>query len=281
MAQTKLANMVNPEVMADMIEQKYVDLMKFAPLATIDTTLAGRPGDTITLPNFTYIGDAATLAEGVSLTPSVLATSTTSVSIHKIAKGVEITDEAVLSGFGDPYGEAVSQIALAIASAVDNEVLSILHGISVSAALYETANSSTDPSPADIVSALELFGEDIEDGPTVALVSPAVYTQMRTVVGANTWVPASEIAAGIAVRGVVGEFQGCQVMVSNKLAKSKAGAGDIYLVKPGALRIFLKRDTLVEYDRDILAFTNVITASKHFAAYLYNIGKVVRIATHS
>lgn len=276
MAQTKLANMVNPQVMADMIEQKYVDLMKFAPLATIDMTLAGRPGDTITLPNFTYIGDAATLAEGVSLTPSILATSTTSVSIHKIAKGVEITDEAVLSGFGDPYGEAVSQIALAIASNVDNEVLSILHGITGTMA-YSTANNTTLPGPADIVSALELFGEDIEDGPTVALVSPAVYTAMRTVVGANTWVPASEIAAGIAVRGVVGEFQGCQVMVSNKLKSTGAGAGDIYLVKPGALRIFLKRDTLVEYDRDILAFTNVITASKHFAAYLYNAGKAIRI----
>lgn len=276
MAQTKLANMVNPEVMADMIEQKYVDLMKFAPLATIDRTLAGRPGDTITLPNFTYIGDAATLAEGVSLTPSVLATSTTSVSIHKIAKGVEITDEAVLSGFGDPYGEAVSQIALAIASAVDNEVLSILHGITGTMA-YSTANNTTTPAPADIVSALELFGEDIDDGPTVALVSPAAYTAMRNVVGANTWIPASDIAAGIAIRGVVGEFQGCQVMVSNKLKSTGAGAGDIYLVKPGALRIFLKRDTLVEYDRDILAFTNVITASKHFAAYLYNASKVVRI----
>lgn len=276
MAQTMLANMVNPKVMADMIEQKYVDLMKFAPLATIDMTLAGRPGDTIILPNFTYIGDAATLAEGVSLTPSILATSTTSVSIHKIAKGVEITDEAVLSGFGDPYGEAVSQIALAIASNVDNEVLSILHGITGTMA-YSTANNTTLPGPADIVSALELFGEDIEDGPTVALVSPAVYTSMRTVVGANTWVPASEIAAGIAVRGVVGEFQGCQVMVSNKLKSTGAGAGDIYLVKPGALRIFLKRDTLVEYDRDILAFTNVITASKHFAAYLYNAGKAIRI----
>ena len=273
---TLLANMVNPQVMADMIEQKYVDLMKFAPLATIDTTLEGRPGNTITLPNFTYIGDAATLNENTNLTLNVLATSTTNVTIHKIAKGVEITDEAVLSGYGDPYGEAVDQIALAIASQLDNEVLNILHGITGDMAA-STANNATLPTASNIVSALELFGEDIDDGPTVALVSPAVYTAMRTTVGANTWVPASEIAAGIAVRGVVGEFQGCQVMVSNKLKSTGAGAGDIYLVKPGALRIFLKRDTLIEYDRDIIKFTNVITASKHFAAYLYNAAKAVRI----
>jgi len=276
MATTLLANMVNPQVMADMVEQKYVDLMKFAPLATIDTTLEGRPGNTITLPNFTYIGDAATLNENTNLTLNVLATSTTNVTIHKIAKGVEITDEAVLSGYGDPYGEAVDQIALAIASQLDNEVLNILHSITGDMAA-STANNTTLPTASNIVSALELFGEDIEDGPTVALVSPAVYTAMRTTVGANTWIPASEIAAGIAVRGVVGEFQGCQVMVSNKLKSTGAGAGDIYLVKPGALRIFLKRDTLIEYDRDIIKFTNVITASKHFAAYLYNAAKAVRI----
>ena len=274
MATTLLANMVNPQVMADMIEQKYVDLMKFAPLATIDTTLAGRPGNTITLPNFTYIGDAATLAENTALTPSVLATSTTNVTIHKIAKGVEITDEAVLSGFGDPYGEAVDQIALAIASALDNEVLSILHSITGTMAA-STANNTTLPTDTNITTALELFGEDLNDGPTVALVSPAVYTAMRA--NTNAWVPASEIAAGIAVRGIVGEYQGCQVMVSNKLKSTAAGAGDIYLVKPGALRIFLKRDTLIEYDRDILKFSNVITASKHFAAYLYNAAKAVRI----
>ena len=274
MAQTVLSNMVNPEVMADMINKKLVDKMLFAPLATVDTTLAGRPGDTITLPSWNYIGDAATLAEGVSLTTSILSAGTTSVTIHKIAKGIELTDEAVLSGYGDPIGEATSQLALALASALDNEFLSILHGISTTM-IYNTVNSATYPTDTDIIGALELFGEDIEDGPTVALVGPQVYTAMRGNI--NSWVPASEIAANVAVRGVVGEYQGCQVIVSNKLKTTGAGAGDIYLVKPGALRLFLKRDTLVEADRDILAFTNVFTASKHFAAYLYDSSKAIRI----
>lgn len=279
MAQTLLANIVNPEVMADMIDKKLVDLMKFAPLATIDYTLQGRPGDTITLPSWNYIGDANTLTEGSSLNTVVLSASKVNATIHKVAQGVEITDEAVLSGFGDPIGEAGSQLALAIASRVDNEVLGILHAIDANGLLYNTANNNTVPAASDIIPALTLFGEDIEDGPTVALVNPTVYQAMRTAVGANTWVPASEIAAGVAVKGVVGEFAGCQIMVSNKLKTDAAGAGDIYLVKPGALRIFLKRDTLIETDRDILKFTTTMTASKHFVAYLYNAKKAVRIAT--
>lgn len=52
MSLTKLTNLVNPQVMADIIEKKLVDAMKFAPLATIDNTLQGQAGDTITLPSF-------------------------------------------------------------------------------------------------------------------------------------------------------------------------------------------------------------------------------------
>lgn len=281
MAQTLLANIINPEVMADMIDKKLVDNMVFAPLAVIDYTLAGTPGDTISLPSWNYIGDAEVLAEGVSLNTVKLTAGKTNATIHKIARGVDLTDEAVLSGFGDPAGEAVDQITLAIASGVDNEVLGILHNITANTNVMYTVNNTTLPAATDIVSALELFGEDIEDGPTVAVVSPNVYTQMRTVSGANAWVPASEIAAGIAVRGVVGEFAGCQVLVSNKLKATGSGAGDILLVKPGALRIFMKRDTLVETARDIKAFVTTITGSKHYVAYLYNQAKAVRIATHA
>ena len=56
---TKIANMINPEVMADVVRDKLTDLIKFTPLAKIDTTLQGRAGDTVTLPKFAYIGDAA------------------------------------------------------------------------------------------------------------------------------------------------------------------------------------------------------------------------------
>jgi len=275
MAQTLLANIVNPQVMADMINKKLTDLIKFAPLADIDTTLEGQPGNTITLPAWNYVGDAAVVNENNSVTASLLSATTANATIKKIAKAVCLTDEAVLSGFGDPVNEATSQIALAIASAVDNECLSILHAITGSMAL-STTNNTTLPAASDIVSGLELFGEDIDES-VVAVVSPAVYKEMRTFGASGTWIPASEIAAGIAVTGVVGQFEGCQVIVSNKLKSAAAGAGDIFLVKPGALRVFLKRDTFIESEREAMYFRTNIVGSKHFVAYLYNASKAVRI----
>lgn len=273
---TKLANLINPQVIADFIEQKLVDNMVFAPLATIDYTLEGKAGDTISYPAYRYIGDASTLSEASTLSVATLTASMVSVSVHKIAQGIELSDEAVLSAFGDPIGEGVSQITLALASGIDNEMLTTLGTIG-STMTYQTSASTVAPVDTDIIDALELFGEDI-DGTKVAVVPPAVYTSMRKT-GKNNgnWIPASELSAQIAIKGAVGEYQGCQVIVSNKLRTS----GDIYIVKPNALRLIMKRGALVETDRDILKFTNVITGSVHFATYLYNASGAIKITKKS
>ena len=65
MTQTKIANLVNPEVMGDMIAAKLPKKLQVIPFAAIDRTLQGVPGDTITVPSYTYIGDAEDVNEGV------------------------------------------------------------------------------------------------------------------------------------------------------------------------------------------------------------------------
>lgn len=49
---TKLAKMVDPEVMAPMISAKLQKAIVATPYAKLDTTLQGRPGSTITVPKF-------------------------------------------------------------------------------------------------------------------------------------------------------------------------------------------------------------------------------------
>ena len=278
MAQTKLANLVNPQVMADLVEKKLHDLIRFLPLADVDTTLSGVPGSTLYLPSYQYIGDASTLGEGSTLTPASLNAGMVSVSIHKVAQGVELTDEALLSGFGDPMGQAAMQVATAIANCIDNEMLAVL-AASIASTMTQAGASSSGIAPADLSTALEKFGEDIDVGEKVVLVSPALYTKIRNTNG--TWLPASEIAADRLIRGAVGEIYGCQIIVSNKLKKSAYADEVAYIVKPGALRLILKRDTLIETDRNILNFTNVITGSKHEACYLYDASKAVKVTKGS
>lgn len=49
---TKLQNLINPQVMADMISAGLPAKIKFTPLAKVDNTLAARPGNTITVPKY-------------------------------------------------------------------------------------------------------------------------------------------------------------------------------------------------------------------------------------
>ena len=46
---TYLKNLFDPEVIGMMIDTKLINAIKLAPLAVIDTTLVGRPGDTVNI----------------------------------------------------------------------------------------------------------------------------------------------------------------------------------------------------------------------------------------
>ena len=122
MAVTKMQNMVNPQVMGDMISAKIEALLKITPYAKVDTTLQGVPGNTITVPSWKYIGDAEDVAEGAEVGLTEMTNTTTSFTIKKAMKAVGLTQEAINSGYGDPMGQAETQLAKSIAGKVDNDV---------------------------------------------------------------------------------------------------------------------------------------------------------------
>lgn len=263
---TYLSNLFNPQVVADLINTKLTDNIVFAPLARIDRTLEGRAGNTVTMPYYSYISAASSVSEGYDIPIRRLTQTTTSVTVTKLGVAVQLTDEAVLSGYGDPVGEAGNQIVTAIADALDTNLLGVLAAVSASERVYTGA--STGLTADDIPLALAKFGEDM-DGEKALLVTPDFYAQL---VGSN-WIPASEIAANVKIRGAVGMAYGCQVIVSNRLAT----AGNLYIVKPNTLAIFMKRGVMVETDRDILNQSTVLAGSLICANYLLNPSGMVKL----
>ena len=259
-----------PEVIADLIDTKLTDNIVFAPLAMIDNTLAAGAGDTVKLPYYGYIGAASDVSEGYDIPLAKLTQTTVSVSVEKYGKAIQITDEAVLSGYGDPIGEGTRQLVTAIADKVDAKLLAALAANSASEQNYTGA--STGLVPADIPKALAKYGED-NDEQKILLATPEFYSQL---IGTD-WIPASEIAADVRVRGTVGMAYGCQVIVSNRLVTG----GSLYIVKPNTLAIFMKRDTFVEVDRDILNESTVIKASKICAPYLLNPKGMIKLSKGS
>lgn len=268
---TYLSSLFNPQVVADLIDVKLTDNMVFAPLARIDYTLQGRAGNTVTLPYYSYIGAASSVSEGYDIDIRKLTQSTSSVTIVKYGVAVQLTDEAVLSGYGDPIGEAASQIALSIDDAMDTALLAALAANSASEQNYTGA--STGLVPDDIPLALAKFGED-NDGPKNLLVTPDFYAKLIGTPAATNWIPASEIAAEVKIRGMVGMAFGCNVIVTNRLKASN----NAYIVKPNTLAVFIKRGAMIETDRDILNQSTVLAGSILAAPYLMNPKGMIKLS---
>lgn len=262
---TYLSNLFDPQVIGARIRLKLFDKIRFAPLAQRYDTLMGRPGSTVSLPYFNSIGSASLVPEGTDIPISQLTGSTKEVTIAKYGIGVQITDEAVLSAYGDPIGEAADQMAQALGAAIDDNMLSIMSSQASAGMTTDAAALSAD----GIAEALTLFGEDI-DGEKVLVTNPLGYQTIRKAAG---WIPGTEIGAQMIVRGSVGMIYGCQVVVSDKLITPNCS----YIVKPGALALYYKRDILVERDRDIVNKTNVLTADVHFASYVLNTSGLIKM----
>lgn len=270
MEPTKLADLFVPEVLGQEVEQKLIDKLVMDQFTEVDTTLQGRAGDTITLPSFKYIGDAEDVAEGEAIPTSKLQHSTRQATIKKIGKGVPVTDEAVLSGYGDPIGEATSQLALAIKSKLDADTQKVLDD-DVKAGM--TVGDGTGLLDDTLISkALVKFGEDIE-GQMVCPINP---DQLATLRDNNFFVPASEIAADIRVNGSLGMIHGVQFVIRNRV-KANGGKINNYIIKEKPIKYLLKRDVLIETARDAEKQVTTIYASKLGDAYLYDESKVVKM----
>lgn len=275
MTQTKIAQMVNPEVLADMVSAKLPKMIKFTPLAYVERELVGQPGNTVTVAKWVYSGDAKDITEGEAIVPDQLTTDKSTMTIKKAGKGVEVTDEALLSGYGDPLGQAAHQISLAIANKVDNDLI-----VEAKKATQFVAEAPTTGAALD--KALAVFADE-EDARYVALVNPEDAIALRADT-AKEWVRGSEIGANIVVSGTFGEAHGVQIVRSKKVDKGKGFLVKVSAVetdtddvaKYGAFVINLKRDVAVETDRDILKKTTVITGDEHYGVYLYDPTKVVK-----
>lgn len=259
---TKLAELINPEVMGAFAERKLEAEFKFAPLAVVGHELQGQAGDTLTIPVWGYIGKAEDVEEGAPIPISKMGQTKTTVKVKKAGKGIELTDEAVLSGLGDAVGEGEKQLAEAILDKVNKDCFDTLVG-TTTLQHPVTGNKLNADAVAD---ALVHFKEDVHEG-QVLFVSPKRYAELRK---DPAWV--TVLAGEKFISGQVGEIMGCSVVVSNMMEDDKA-----LIVRAGALGLELKRDTMIESDRDIIHKSTIITIDKHYVAYLKDASKVIKV----
>ena len=207
---TKISDLINPEVMADMISAKIPKKIVVAPFAKVDTTLQGQPGDTITIPQYAYIGDAVDVAEGVAAETVKLTATTTKATVKKAMKAVELTDEAVLSGYGNPVGETNNQIAKSIAAKVDNDCMDALYN----AQLFFDGSSAV-IGYDQVVDAIDVFDEEVNTE-KVMFINPKQVTKLRK---DSNFISADKYGIGMNVMmtGEIGRIANARIVSSKKV----------------------------------------------------------------
>lgn len=289
MSMTKLENLINPQVMSDMISAKVEKKIVVTPFAKIDNTLQGQAGDTVTVPAFAYIGDAVDVAEGNSVTAEQLTASSTTFGIKKAMKAVSLTDEAVLSGYGNPVGEATTQLAKAIASKVDADAMDALTTVYNASTAPHGVQKQYNPatavgiSYAGIVNAVDTFEEEVQSE-KVMFVHPKQVTQLRL---DTDFISADKYNNEVMMRGEIGMIAGVRIVPSKRVKTSGSGATAKYLCPiiklnndaeteddASALTVFLKRDTNVETERQTLSRSTDISVDKIYGVAITNQDKV-------
>ena len=271
---TKLANLINPEVMADMVSAKVDKKVRVIPYAKVDTTLQGQAGDTINVPKYAFIGEAVDVAEGEDIPVRQMAVTSKPYTVKKAAIGGILTDEAVLSGYGNPVGELTNQMALSIGGKCDTDGYEEL----VKAPTAYSAAGAI--SYEEIVKAIDLFEEETNTE-KVMFVHPKQATQLRL---DPNFIDKSKYGNQVMVDGEIGMVGNARIVASKKV-RVESGSYLNPIVKleedtetedaSPALTIFLKRDTNVETDRIARNRTTEVTGDKMYVVALTNETKVI------
>lgn len=281
MAVTKLSDIINPQVMGDMIEAKIPHMLKFTPFARVDTSLAGVPGDTKTVPSWNFIGAAEDIAEGAEITTKKLTASSTTFTIKKAMQSVGITQESINSGLGDPVGQAETQLAKSLAVKLDADVLAVL----LTASQKYAPSTAAKISYNGIVDAIAILDEE-ENTDKVMFIAPAQRIEMMK---DSNFIDKNKYGNDVMVTGEIGVVGNTRIVVSKQIVKDASGnyVCPIVQLEPEstdtdyseselpAVTYFLKKDTSIDHEWFPKKQTHDITAAKYYGVALTNAAKVV------
>ncbi|MBS6121524.1 N4-gp56 family major capsid protein [Veillonella sp.] len=274
--ETKLANIINPQVMQDMVSAGLPKALKFTQFAAVNEELKGVPGDTVTIPAWAYIGAAEDVAEGAEVTTATMSASTKTVQIKTAGKAITLTDKAVNSGLGDPVGQATYQLSLSMADKMDNDVLTALGTTTL------TVTDTKQISYKGIVAAIDKLNEETATE-KVLFVAPSQVTVLRQ---DDSFIAKDKYGNDVMMNGEIGMIAGCRVVPSRRIDDTKANIDNFIVcltpeVEDGtpalpAVTIYTKADVMLETERHAKALSTDIVASAHYAVGLTNESKVVK-----
>lgn len=278
MAQTAIADIINPEVLADQISAKFPDMLVLgnSSLVEVDSTFPlGSPGTRFKMPFWKRIGAFADLTEGTAMTPGKITASAENATVVRGGQSLQILDTSELVSKADPVGEVAGQLARRAAEYIDAKLVGQLE---LSPNTFDQTNTGAQSNAqgtldqnALIRALISTLGDNhasLLSGGSIIMHSKVYGDLLQTGAIQNQYQSGLDVIR----TGSISTILGLPIILSDRTTinvVSSANQYHTYIVGPGALGLFYQRKVMTEFDRDILLQADVIASTVHFAPHLF------------
>jgi hypothetical protein len=276
MPPTMISNIINPEVLADQISAKFPDRLVLGQtdLVEVDSTFPlGSPGTVFKIPFWKRMATFSALSEGTAMSTNAITTGSEFAVVSRGGVAFEVTDPAQLVSKADPVGEIADQIARRAAEFIDANLVTELektpNAFDQTVTQVDAVQTLT---PNALISALvTTIGDNYSSmlqGGAIILHSKVFGDLLKNGSIQNQYQSGMDVLK----TGMIPTLLGLPVFLSDRVTINVVSATNqyhTYIVGRGALGLFYQRQVMVEFDRDILKKTDLISADVHFASHLF------------
>lgn len=267
MANTINTNVIVPDVYAQLVRDKIAGKVKVAQFLVNLGDLHGKVGETLTMPKWSYIGDAKDWNINTPMDVTQMKQTSTTATIKAIqAPAVKVADYDNEVELGNAIEEASNQQAIGVARKYDTDAIACAL---TSPLKYQLATKNT-VTQAEMISILGLYGDDRDSADFDAIVihssfAPSFYAMDMFTSREKTM---TKDGNGIAVNGVIGYFLDIPVVLSDRLYDATNQEGFILVMKKNAISIIPKENPFAEASRDASLRQTTIYLSQFYAMAL-------------
>jgi len=285
MAEVRIADVVVPEVLSDMVSaqiSKYIDFVKLG-IATKDYGNADIKdgGHFAKVPFYDQLtGDDEVVTDDTSLTPGKISTETDIGVVCHRGKAWASRDLAKILSGDDPMKEIAKQVSSFWGKKIANTLISVLNGVfdASAGALKDTHYKKTgaDETAAviitatSVIAACALLGDAMDEFDAIIVHSKVYADMLRSQLVSF---PERFGPDNVKINGDKGTFLGLEIIVTDYCPVTAGATAPYnlytcYLVKKGCMYFGLQKDIMTETDRDILAQKDVLATTIHFVPHL-------------
>ena len=267
MANTINQNVIVPEVYAQLVRDKIKGKCKVAQFLVNVGDLHGKVGETIHFGKWGYIGDAKDWSINTPMDVTQMKQTETSATIKAIqAPAVKVADYDNEVELGNAIEEASEQQAIAVGRKYDTDAIAC----ALTSPLKYKLGAKNTVTQDEMIAMLGLYGDDRDSADFDAIVisslfAPSFYKMDMFTSRERTM---TKDGNGIAVNGVIGEFLGIPVVLSDRLYDSTNTEGFILVMKKNAISIIPKENPFAETSRDASLRQTIIYLSQFYAMAL-------------